>query len=178
MRKGWAAAPPHLGAVVSLALLTGCSPVDETPIGRTSGHGTYRPLAVVGYPSPQTLDIVQEVVGRIADEDPGELTFLAGDRAGTAQARATAENWVEAFGDGARGRVTADFYDEGSKRQLVVLYFHNTRQIKAITVSSYGNAERGGWRAEMDEPGPEEAAAPPAPWIPAEPGGAGSKTPV
>ncbi|MFD3875856.1 hypothetical protein [Streptomyces sp. NPDC058623] len=167
-----------IAAGVGLLLLTGCSSTDEADIRYASAYGYHPPLAVVGYPSTGTLGIAQELVWGIAEADPERLASLAGDKADTPAAKATAGNWVDAFGDGARGQVTADFYDEGSKRQLVVLYFHKTQQVKAVMVAIWGNAEVGGWCVIMDEPDPREASAQPLPWIPAQPGGAGSKTPL
>ncbi|SMQ13812.1 hypothetical protein SAMN06272771_0085 [Streptomyces sp. Ag82_O1-12] len=43
-----------------------------------------------------------------------------------------ARNWVKAFGTAAKRDVTADFYDEGSVRQVVVLYFAKSGQVKEI----------------------------------------------
>ncbi|MFF4317939.1 hypothetical protein [Streptomyces sp. NPDC001568] len=163
---------------VGLLLLTGCSSTDEADVRYASAYGYHPPLAVVGYPSTGTLGVTQELVWGLAEGDPDGAASLAGDKADTPAAKATAENWVEAFGDGARGQVTADFYDEGSKRQLVVLYFHKTQQVKAVMVGIWGNARKGGWCVIMDEPDPGEAAATPLPWIPAKPGGVGSKTPL
>ncbi|MEU9088488.1 hypothetical protein [Streptomyces sp. NPDC048357] len=69
----------------------------------------------------------------------------------------TAANWITAFGKGARGKVTAEFYDEGSIRQTVVLYFHGTEQIKHINVRTVGGGNKDEWRVVMTEPDPAES---------------------
>ncbi|MEJ8645414.1 hypothetical protein WKI68_37740 [Streptomyces sp. MS1.HAVA.3] len=113
------------------------------------------------------MEITQQVVWRIADGKAGELAALGSD----GEHRKTAENWIAAFGKGARGKVTAEFYDEGSTRQEVVLYFHDTSQIKELQVRTVGED---GWRVVMGEPDPEEAVAV-YPWVPKKPGELGSK---
>ncbi|MGW3668835.1 hypothetical protein [Streptomyces sp. NPDC005141] len=80
---------------------------------------------------------------------------------------------MSAFGKGAGGKVIADFYDEGSERQTVVLYFQDTGQKKEISVRLDGNAGADGWHVLMDEPSMREATAEPT-WAPQTPGGSGS----
>ncbi|WP_151484985.1 hypothetical protein [Streptomyces albicerus] len=72
----------------------------------------------------------------------------------------------------AKGEVTADFYDEGSTRQTVVLYFAKSRQTKEITARI---GEDDAWGIVLNEPDPKEASAGPD-WAPAEPGGTGSRS--
>ncbi|MFJ4186893.1 hypothetical protein [Kitasatospora sp. NPDC089509] len=131
------------------------------------------PLRVVGYPSTGTLELTQRIVWRLADGSSGALAGLATSDGSAREALATAGNWVAAFGAGARGAVTADFYDEGSVRQTVVLYFHDTGLRKQLTLRLDGPAGADGWKVLLREPDPEKAAAPPT-WAPATPGGRNS----
>ncbi|MEU9148726.1 hypothetical protein [Streptomyces sp. NPDC048349] len=167
-----------LCSALAVGLLTGCSAGEGGGDGGAAYAGDYaghEPLAVVGYPSAGSLRITQQVLWRLADGKTADLASLAADGDAEGDARKTAENWVTAFREGARGKVTADFYDEGSTRQVVVLYFHGTAQIKEIQVRATGNGGEDGWRVSMREPDPKEAAASPA-WAPKTPGGLGSKT--
>ncbi|WP_405533042.1 hypothetical protein OG592_37760 [Streptomyces avidinii] len=121
-----------------------------------------------------TLGITQQVVWRIADGQAGELASLADPDQDKATTEKTAENWIAAFRKGAGGKVTAEFYDEGSYRQTVVLYLHDTSQIKEIYVRPVSVDGKGVWRVSMSEPDPAEATAV-APWVPKTPGELGSK---
>ncbi|MCX4819951.1 hypothetical protein OG883_08540 [Streptomyces sp. NBC_01142] len=159
---GFAAAAGVLGV-----LLTGCSP-DES-LNYQSDYSNHEPLHVVGYPSTGSLDMVQQAVWRLADGDAEALAALAVD---DASADATARNWVKAFGAAAKGEVTADFYDEGSVRQVVVLYFAKSGQIKEIEARI---GEDDAWGLTLAETDPAEATAKPT-WAPAKPGGSGSRT--
>ncbi len=170
---------PALRALVVAALafgvLTGCSDYDADDVRYATGYGSHEPLAVVGYPTTGSLGITQEVVWQVADGNAGELIGLAADSdAGSPEK--TAANWITAFGKGARGKVTAEFYDEGSVRQTVVLYFHDTGQIKQIHVRVTNGGNKDEWRVVMAESDPEEAVAV-LPWVPKKPGELGSKTP-
>ncbi|MCM1976690.1 hypothetical protein [Streptomyces sp. G1] len=71
--------------------------------------------------------------------------------------------------------MTAEFYDEGSLRQEVVLYLHETGQIEQIQVRAVSVDGKDVWRVTMDEPAPEEATVV-HPWVPKKPGELGSKT--
>ncbi|MFD6230513.1 hypothetical protein ACFWFZ_27160 [Streptomyces sp. NPDC060232] len=172
---------PALRALIASALafgvLTGCSDsdYDADDVRYATGYGSHEPLAVVGYPTTGSLGITQEVVWQIADGNAGELTDLAADK-DVSSPEKTAENWITAFGKGARGKVTAEFYDEGSVRQAVVLYFHDTGQIKQIQVRVTNGGNKDKWRVVMAEPDPKEAVAV-LPWVPKKPGELGSKTP-
>ncbi|MFJ7344414.1 hypothetical protein ACIQU3_29500 [Streptomyces sp. NPDC101110] len=157
-----------LAAVVAGGLLTGCTSDDKSLTYQTD-YGNHRPLRVVGYPSTGSLETVQKAVWRLADGDTDGLAALAVD---DKRADATARNWVKAFGAAAREDVTADFYDEGSVRQVVVLYFTKGGRIKEIEARI---GEDGSWRLTLDEPDPAEATAKPD-WAPPKPGGTGSRT--
>ncbi|NEE22977.1 hypothetical protein G3M58_93070 [Streptomyces sp. SID7499] len=154
--------------VVVGGLLTGCTSDDKSLTYQTD-YGNHQALKVVGYPSAGSLETVQQAVWRLADGDTEGLAALAVDGK---QADATARNWVEAFGAAAKGEVTADFYDEGSVRQVVVLYFAKSGQTKEIEARI---GEDDSWGLTLAEPDPAEAKAEPT-WAPAKPGGSGSRT--
>ncbi|MER5872346.1 hypothetical protein [Streptomyces sp. NPDC002044] len=160
--------------VLTLGLLTGCSAdYDADDIEYAGDYSSHPPLAVVGFPSTGTLKITQRVVWRIADGKAGALASLGDPAQDEGVVRKTAENWIAAFGEGAKGKVTAEFYDEGSYRQEVVLYLHGTGQIKQIHVLPQSVDRKDVWRVSMAEPDPAEAAAV-APWVPKTPGELGS----
>ncbi|WP_405426438.1 hypothetical protein [Streptomyces erythrochromogenes] len=166
-----------LATALALTALTGCSSeYDDDDARYATGYGSHEPLAVVGYPSTGSLGITQEVVWQIADGNARELARLADDHEMSAPEK-TATNWITAFGKGAGGKVTAEFYDEGSVRQAVVLYFHGTEQIKHINVRVVSNGNKEKWRVVMTEPDPTQARTAP-PWVPKKPGELGSKTPL
>lgn len=163
-------------AVAALLLgLSACSSNSSAYTRYATDYANHEPLHVFGYPSTGSLQVVQEVVWRMADGEAGELEKLATSDSTGSEARKTAANWVKGFRKGAQGKVAADFYDEASERQVVVLYFHDTNQVKEITVRLDGNAGDDGWRVTMDETSWREATTPPT-WAPKEPGGTGSKT--
>ncbi|OKK17334.1 hypothetical protein AMK16_20975 [Streptomyces sp. CB00455] len=164
-----------LGCTLSLGVLTACSAqyaAEQTNF--TGDYSSHPPLAVVGYPSTGSLGITQQVVWRIADGDADALAALVSDDRGEGVPEKTAENWITAFRKGARGKVTAEFYDEGSYRQTVVLYLHDTGQIKGIYVRAVSVDHKDVWRVGMAEPDPGEATAV-EPWVPKTPGELGSK---
>ncbi|MGW6575464.1 hypothetical protein ACWGAN_25345 [Streptomyces sp. NPDC054945] len=168
---------PRAALVCALALgvLTACSAENDAEGNDYVGdYGRHQPLAVLGYPSTGSLGITQQVVWRIADGDVDGLASLVSDKQGEDIPEKTAENWVTAFRKGAGGQVTAEFYDEGSYRQTVVLYLRDTGQIKEIYVRAVLLDGEEVWRVGMAEPGPAEATAV-APWIPRTPGELGSK---
>ncbi|MGW7366492.1 hypothetical protein ACWGI8_24415 [Streptomyces sp. NPDC054841] len=129
-------------AGLALGTLTACSPTDDASVRYAEDYANHKPLHVVGYPSSGSLQITQELVWRLADDEAGELESLASSDASASDTKKTAANWTEAFHKGAQGRVTADFYDDGTDRQLVVLYFHDTKQIKPIMSDSTAWAVR------------------------------------
>ncbi|MET8097953.1 hypothetical protein ABZV29_15965 [Streptomyces sp. NPDC005236] len=176
MRAGTARGPMAgaLAAGVLLAVLTGCSSTgDSADAHYAEDYAGHEPLRVLGYPSTGSLGVTQQLLWRIADDSPGRLAALATGDGGKDAARRTAGNWTRAFRKGAGGKVAADFYDEGSERQTVVLYFQGTGQRKEISVRLDGDAGADGWHVLMDEPSMKEATAEPT-WAPRAPGGSGS----
>ncbi|MFH8932932.1 hypothetical protein [Streptomyces griseosporeus] len=165
-RKTRAAGAAATAAVLG-GLLAGCS--SDTSHAYQTDYSSHPPLHVVGYPSTGSLQTVQEAVWRLADGDTEGLAALGVD---DKDADATARNWVKAFGAAAKGEVTADFYDEGSVRQVVVLYFAKSGQVKEIEARI---GEDDAWGLTLAEPDPAEASAKPG-WAPAKPGATGSRT--
>ncbi|MFD8740775.1 hypothetical protein ACFV06_38485 [Streptomyces sp. NPDC059618] len=157
-----------LAAAVAAGLLTGCTSDDESLTYQTD-YSNHRPLRVVGYPSTGSLEAVQKAVWRLADNDADGLAALAVD---ATDADATARNWVKAFGAAAGGEVTADFYDEGSVRQVVVLYFAESGQTKEIEARM---GDHDSWGLTLAEPDLAEATARPT-WAPSKPGHSNSRT--
>ncbi|MFE3325406.1 hypothetical protein [Streptomyces sp. NPDC059176] len=164
-------------AVTTLALcvLPSCSLTDDAPSRYAQDYAEHEPLRVVGYPSSGSLQVVQQVVWRIADGDADALRALAGSDGTRSETQATAGAWIRHFRTGARGKVTADFYDEGGERQTVVLYFHGTSQRAAVDVRLDGVGGEDGWRVRMNAPDPARDL---PDWVPAAPGALGSKTPA
>ncbi|MFF7970420.1 hypothetical protein [Streptomyces sp. NPDC007905] len=170
---GWLAA--------AVLLTSGCAVLDSSSADARGPGASYEqayadhePLHVVGYPSTGSLLVMQELVWDIADGKADELRKLATSDSSEAQAGKTAENWIKGFGAGARGRVTGDFYDGGSERQVVILYFHATRQIKEFTVRLDGDAGKEDWRVLMKSTDFKDATHAPG-WAPKEPGATGSR---
>ncbi|MER7731303.1 hypothetical protein ABTX80_10530 [Streptomyces erythrochromogenes] len=173
-RRGGRALRGALVGALTLGLLTGCSSEYEDAEAEYIGdYSSHPPLSVVGYPSTGTLGITQQVVWRIADGRVEELADLGDPDKDRGTTEKTAENWIAAFRKGAGGKVTAEFYDEGSYRQTVVLYLHGTGQIKQIYVLPANVDGQGVFRVHMAEPDPGEATAV-APWVPKKPGELGS----
>ncbi|MFB7180797.1 hypothetical protein ACFCYI_24225 [Streptomyces sp. NPDC056257] len=165
-----------VAAVLAAGALSACA-ADEDGLQYATDYSNHEPLSVVGYPTSDSLQVTQKLVWRLADGRVDELESLAADPGGAkAEVEKTAQNWIQAFRKGAGGKVTADFYDEGSVRQFVVVYFHDTAQVKGFSVRLTGSTGEGGWRVDMREPDPKEAAGAPE-WVPKTPGGLGSKTP-
>ncbi|MEU5809498.1 MULTISPECIES: hypothetical protein [unclassified Streptomyces] len=165
-----------LACVLTVGALTACSAEeDAVELKYVQDYSGHPPLAVVGFPSTGSLGITQEVVWRIADGDAGGLASLVRDGQDNGVARRTAENWIAAFRKGAGGKVTAEFYDDGSYRQTVVLYLHDTDQIKQLHVLPAWAEGKDVWRVSMGEPDPAEATAVSS-WIPKTPGALGSKS--
>ncbi|WP_030767824.1 MULTISPECIES: hypothetical protein [unclassified Streptomyces] len=165
-----------LVSVLAWGALTGCAADEEGPRYATD-YARHEPLGVVGYPTSESLRITQRLLWRLADGKAEEVEALAADPDDArGDVERTARNWIRSFHEGAKGKVTAEFYDEGSVRQLVVVYFHDTGQAKSFTVLLTGRAGEDGWRVTMREPDPKQASATPD-WVPRAPGGLGSKTP-
>ncbi|MCX4961370.1 hypothetical protein [Streptomyces virginiae] len=164
-----------LVSVLACGALTACGS-DEEALRYATDYAGHEPLGVVGYPTSDSLRIAQQLVWRLADGKAEEVEALAAepdDARGDVER--TARNWIRSFHEGAKGKVTAEFYDEGSVRQLVVVYFHDTGQTKSFMVRLAGRAGEDGWRVTMREPDPKEASATPD-WVPRTPGGLGSRT--
>ncbi|MEU0602448.1 hypothetical protein ABZ484_30090 [Streptomyces sp. NPDC006393] len=164
-----------------MLLTSGCTALDHSPADARGSKASYEqayaghePLHVIGYPSTGSLLVMQELVWDIADGRTDELRKLATSDSGEAEAERTAANWIKAFGAGARGKVTGDFYDGGSERQVVVLYFHDSRQVKEFTVRIDADAGKEDWRVLMKSTDFKDAVRPPG-WAPKEPGGTGSR---
>ncbi|MFI9251572.1 hypothetical protein [Streptomyces sp. NPDC053069] len=137
-------------AAVTLVLgaaLTACSG-GQDGLDYQTDYANHRPLRVTGHPSTGSLETVQKVVWRLADGDADGLAALntEGDDAGPA-----ARAWVRAYGTAARAEVTADFLDEGSVRQEVVLHFSGPRRTQELTVRI---AEGDTWGIVLDDPAP------------------------
>lgn len=162
-------------AALTLGLLSSCSFTDDASVRYAQDYAEHQPLRVVGYPSSGSLQVTQEVVWRIADGDTDALQSLASSDGTRRQAEATAAAWIREFRKGAGGQVTADFYEDGSDRQMIVLYFHDTAQRTAVDVRLDGVGGEDGWRVRMNEPDPEQDL---PDWVPTTPGGLGSKVPT
>ncbi|MFD9123616.1 hypothetical protein [Kitasatospora sp. NPDC059571] len=166
-RYGTAAA--GMLAAGAAAFAAGCSGQAEAGTAYASDYANHRHLKVVGYPAVDTLQLTQQAVWRMADGETERLAALAGPDGSADEHRATAANWVAAFGRGARGEVTAEFYDAGEDRQTVVLYFHDTGQVKDFRMRLAGHAGADGMRLSMREADPGQASAAPT-WAPSAPG--------
>ncbi|MGR4883986.1 hypothetical protein ACIPUC_31840 [Streptomyces sp. LARHCF249] len=137
-------------------------------IGYIEDYARHEPLRVQGHPSAGSLQVVQEAVWRLGEGDTEGLEALSSSDATETARKKTAANWINEFQKGAQGKVTADFYGSGVDRQAVVLYFHETSQIKSINVRLDGNGGRGGWRLKMLEPDPKQVTVNPD-WVPTAP---------
>ncbi|MFE6055014.1 hypothetical protein ACFQ6N_30045 [Kitasatospora sp. NPDC056446] len=168
-RRGRLAA---LVTVSGLGLLpaAGCASADDDLTAYQSDYANHRPLAVAGYPSAGSLEAVQKLLWRLADGNTAALAELASSDGTDAEHRATAGHWIDAYRPAAGQEVTADFHDDPTARQTVVLYFHATRQRKQISLRLDGRAGADGWRVLMRESDPAEATAEPT-WAPETPGG-------
>ncbi|GAA2647168.1 hypothetical protein GCM10010425_66560 [Streptomyces spororaveus] len=164
-----------LVSVLAWGTLTACA-ADEEELRYATDYANHEPLGVVGYPTSASLRITQQLIWRLADGKTDGVEALAADPDDAkGDVERTARNWIRAFHEGAKGKVTAEFYDEGSVRQLVVVYFHDTGQTKSFVVRLTGRTGEDGWRVTMREPDPKQASAT-LDWVPRTPGGLGSKT--
>ncbi|MFG2636161.1 hypothetical protein ACGFX8_20110 [Streptomyces sp. NPDC048362] len=172
---GWPAAAAVLLTSGCAVLDSGSADAGGPGASYEQAYADHEPLHVVGYPSTGSLLVMQRLVWDIADGRTDELRKLATSDSGETDARKTAENWIKGFGAGARGEVTGDFYDDGSERQVVVLYFHDTRQVEDFSVRLDGDAGKEDWRVLMKSTDFKDATQAPG-WAPKEPGGTGSRT--
>ncbi|MER7708727.1 hypothetical protein ABTX81_38355 [Kitasatospora sp. NPDC097605] len=136
-----------LAAVLSAALLAGCSSDGgDARLEHAADYAGHPHLEVTGYPVPETLGLVQQVVWRLADGSAERLVKLAAAEGPADARRAVAEEWVRAYGPGAAGKVTAEFGDDPASRQTVRLTFQVTGQVKELTLRPDGADGGGGWR--------------------------------
>ncbi|MFJ9953525.1 hypothetical protein [Kitasatospora sp. NPDC091207] len=143
--------PAALAAVLSAALLAGCSSgADDAELRFAADYAARPHLQVTGYPVPGTLGLVQRVVWRLADGSDEQLAELGAAEGSAAGRRAAAAAWVRAYGQGAAGRVTADFGDDPAERQSVRLAFQDTGQVKELTLRPDGPGGEDGWRVLLD----------------------------
>lgn len=139
-----------LAAVLSAGLLAGCSSgAEEARLEHSADYSAHPHLKVTGYPVPETLGLVQQVVWRLADGSADRLVKLAAAE-GTADARrAAAEVWIRDYGPAAAGEVTADFGDDPANRQTVRITFHATGRVKELTLRLDGRDGSGDWRVML-----------------------------
>ncbi|MEU1254049.1 hypothetical protein ABZ445_12255 [Streptomyces chartreusis] len=140
----------HRSAALALALgasLTACGNDDGQTEYQTA-YTNHQPLHATGYPSTGSLGTVQQIVWHLADQDAEALAAL--DTEG-GDAGAEARAWTKAYGADAQGKVTADFLDEGSVRQDVVLHFAESRRTQELTVR-IGDDDT--WGVVLDDPRP------------------------
>ncbi|MEU2762995.1 hypothetical protein [Streptomyces sp. NPDC007094] len=126
--------PAALTAALALSLgalsLTGCTSNDEQLAYQTD-YANHQPLRATGYPTVGSLRTVQQIVWHLADRDADALAALHTE---DGDANSTARAWIKAYSKDAKGQVTADFLDEGSARQQVVLHFATSHRTQEITV--------------------------------------------
>ncbi|MFB7050426.1 hypothetical protein ACFCX7_30400 [Streptomyces microflavus] len=87
------------------------------------------------------------IVWHLADRDADALAALHTE---DGDANSTARPWIKAYSKDAQGQVTADFPEEGSVRQEVVLHFAESHRTQEITVR-INNETRG---VVLDSPDP------------------------
>ncbi|MFF6910695.1 hypothetical protein ACFY9Q_32720 [Streptomyces sp. NPDC012389] len=139
-----------LTAALALSLgalsLTACSSDDDL-LDYQTDYANHQPLRVTGYPSAGSLRTVQQIVWHLADRDADALAALHTE---DGDAGSTARAWIKTYSKDAQGQVTADFLDEGSVRQEVVLHFAESRRTQEITVRINNEA----WGVVLDAPAP------------------------
>ncbi|OIK24636.1 hypothetical protein [Streptomyces malaysiense] len=128
------------------AALTGCA---DDHLDYQTDYANHRPLRVTGHPSTGSLGTVQKVVWRLADGDADGLAALDSEGG---DAKPAARAWIKAYGEAAaRDEVTADFDEEGSVRQEVVLHFTGPERTQRVTVRIGGNDT---WGIVLANPSP------------------------
>ncbi|MFJ9697773.1 hypothetical protein [Kitasatospora sp. NPDC101183] len=139
-----------LAAVLASVALAGCaggpSDAELEYLGDYAGHPH---LKVTGYPTTETLGLVQQVVWRTADGSEDRLTKLTVSDGTTAERKEASAAMVRDYGKGAQGAVTADFQDDVVNRQTVVLTFHDTGQVKELHLRPDGHAGEDGWKVRL-----------------------------
>ncbi|GAA1098628.1 MULTISPECIES: hypothetical protein [Kitasatospora] len=132
---------------LSLALTAGCSAgASEQQLQYETDYSNHPHLEVTGYPTTETLGVVQRVVWGMADGTAERLADLAHPEGSDAAHRATAADWIREYRKGAQGKVTAEFQDDPMERQSVQLTFHDTGQ---ATVLDLRPDIETGWRVVM-----------------------------
>ncbi|WP_199573719.1 hypothetical protein [Streptomyces murinus] len=130
------------------AALTGCA---DKHLDYVTDYSNHRPLRVTGHPSTGSLETVQRVVWRLAD---GDVDGLAALNTEGGDARPAARAWIKAYGKAAaRDEVTADFDEEGSVRQTVVLHFTGPDRTQNVTVRI---GEHDTWGIRLENPSPRD----------------------
>ncbi|MYR87824.1 hypothetical protein GTY41_23580 [Streptomyces sp. SID685] len=105
--------------------LTGCA---DKHLDYLTDYSNHRPLRVTGHPSTDSLEAVQKVVWRLAD---GDVEGLAALNTEGGDARPAARAWIKEYGKAAaRDEAAADFYEEGSVRQGIVLVNPEPKDVK------------------------------------------------
>ncbi|KJY31933.1 hypothetical protein [Streptomyces sp. NRRL S-495] len=142
-----------LAAVLSAALLAGCSSgAGNARLEHAADYAAHPHLRVTGYPVPETLGLVQQVVWRLADGSADRLVKLAAAEGPADARRAAAEEWIRTYGADAAGEVSADFGDDPANRQTVRLTFHGSGRVKELTLrpddsdGSGSDSDGGAWR--------------------------------
>lgn len=140
--------PRIRAAALTFALGAGLTACSDDSLDYQTDYTNHRPLRVTGHPSTGSLETVQKLVWRLADGDADGLAALdtEGGDAGPA-----ARAWIRTYGKAARDEVTADFLDEGSVRQEVVLHFSDPGRTQDVTVRI---GEDDAWGIVLDEPAP------------------------
>ncbi|MET9996455.1 hypothetical protein ABZ069_05935 [Streptomyces microflavus] len=126
--------------------LTGCTS-DDDQLAYQTNYANHQPLRVTGYPTAGGLRTVQQIVWHLADRDADALAALHTE---DGDASSTARAWIKAYSKDAQGQVTADFLDEGSVRQEVVLHFAESHRTQEITVRINNET----WGVILDSPDP------------------------
>ncbi|WP_405007455.1 hypothetical protein OHV13_28355 [Kitasatospora purpeofusca] len=135
-----------LAAVLSAALLAGCSSgAGNARLEHAADYAAHPHLRVTGYPVPETLGLVQQVVWRLADGSADRLVKLSAAEGPADARRAAAEEWIRTYGADAAGEVGADFGDDPANRQTVRLTFHGSGRVKELTLRPEDSGD-GVWR--------------------------------
>ncbi|WP_327074790.1 hypothetical protein OG196_36225 [Kitasatospora purpeofusca] len=138
-----------LTALLSAALLAGCSSdAGNARLEHAADYAARPHLRVTGYPVPETLGLVQQVVWRLADGSADRLVELAAAEGPAAARRTAAEEWIRTYGADAAAEVSAEFGDDPASRQTVLLTFHGSGRVKELTLrpEDAGGSDIGTWR--------------------------------
>ncbi|MFI6157994.1 hypothetical protein ACIBCA_35520 [Kitasatospora sp. NPDC051170] len=135
-----------LAVLLASAALAGCGGPSDAELEYAGDYAGHPHLKVAGYPTTDTLGLVQQVVWRLADGSSDRLTKLAASEGTADQRKDASAAWVRDYGKGAQGAVTAEFGDDPTGRQAVVLTFHDTGQVKEIQLRQDGHAGEDGWK--------------------------------